>query len=124
MMTLVDMTLAAEHAAAVARLDADLVIAASGSPDFDVHQLRSRAVSAYRAALATGAGKPSDSSWNLLALTVNAYVARVEATARTRDATRSPRATGLTRLRAAAGTSRSSPQHRRLSADTRRPAPS
>ena len=86
MMTLVDMTLAAEHAAAVARLDADLVIASSGSPDFDVHQLRSRAVSAYRAALSAGAGKPADSSWNVLALTVNAYVARVEATARTRDA--------------------------------------
>lgn len=80
------MTLIAEHAGAVARLDADLVIAAGGSAEYDVHHLRRRAVSAYRTALATAAGKPFHPSWAVLASSVNAFTARIGSSARTRDA--------------------------------------
>jgi hypothetical protein len=86
MTSLIDMTLIAEHAGGVARLDADLVIAASGSMEYDVHQLRRRAVTAYRSALSAAAGKPFHPSWNVLALAVGAFVTCVEKSARTHDA--------------------------------------
>ena len=86
MTSLVDMTLIAEHAGGVARLDADLVIAASGSMEYDVHQLRRRVVTAYRSALAAAAGKPFHPSWTALALSVDAFITHVEASVRARDA--------------------------------------
>jgi hypothetical protein len=86
MTSLVDMTLIAEHAGGVARLDADLVIAASGSMEYDVHQARRRVVTAYRSALSAAAGKPFHPSWNALALAVGAFVTHVETSARTHDA--------------------------------------
>lgn len=86
MTTLVDMTLIAEHAGAVARLDADLVIAAGGSSEYDVHHLRRRVVSAYRNALVTAAGKPFHPSWVVLASSVSAFTACIGSSVRTRDA--------------------------------------
>jgi hypothetical protein len=86
MMSLVDMTLVAEHAAVVARLEADLVIAASGNGEHEVHQLRRRVLTAYRSALSAAAGKPFHPNWGVLAQSVDAFVARVGASARTHDA--------------------------------------
>jgi hypothetical protein len=86
MMSLVDMTLMAEHAGAIARLDADLVIATSGITEYDVHQLRRRVISAYRNALVTAAGKPFHPDWTALALSVTAFVARAGTSARIGEA--------------------------------------
>lgn len=86
MMTLVDMTLIAEHAAAVARLDADLVIASNGSTGQELQVLRRRALSAYRTALSSAAGAPFDPCWNVLALCVDTFVAHAEAGTQSRDA--------------------------------------
>ena len=86
MTTLVDMSLIAEHAGAVARLDADLVIASGGNAEYVTHQLRRRVVSAYRHALAAAAGKPFHPSWGVLASAIGAFVACVADSVRTRDA--------------------------------------
>ncbi len=85
-MKLVDMTLMAEHAGVVARLDADLTIAAGSTGEYDVHRLRQRVVSAYRSALSVAAGKPFHPSWNTLALSVDAFVTHLDGSARTHDA--------------------------------------
>lgn len=67
-----------EFDAAVARFDADLIIAASGvSAALGTNRLRRRAVAVYRNALHSAAGHPFDSRWLLLALIVDAFVARV-----------------------------------------------
>lgn len=76
-----------EAAAALARLDADLVIAAGGAvAGSDLQTVRRRVLAAYRRALAEAAGKPFDARWNLLALTVATYVARIPDGPRSYDA--------------------------------------
>jgi hypothetical protein len=67
-----------EFDAAVARFDADLIIAANGSSAaVGARRLRRRAVTVYRNALDFAAGHPFDPRWFLLALIVDAFVARV-----------------------------------------------
>jgi hypothetical protein len=78
------MTLApanAEHAAAVARLEADLFIATpAGLPQpKDV-------VAAYRRALAEAAGRPFDPRWTALGLTLGAFIARIQSRPRSNAA--------------------------------------
>ena len=89
----------AEYDAAVARFDADLVIAAGAErAALGTHRLRQRAVSVYRNALNTAAGRPYDPRWRTLELVVDAFVERI------RTAPRSPEAAAaferLHRLRA------------------------
>jgi hypothetical protein len=65
----------AEHVAAVARLDADLLIASGGAGHApDVHDLRRHVSAAYRRALAGAAGVPADPRWNDLARAVGSFV--------------------------------------------------
>ncbi|HEV8019694.1 MAG TPA: hypothetical protein VGP41_00440 [Candidatus Lustribacter sp.] len=68
-----------EHEAALARMDADLTIAASHMPANvrEVHFLRRRVLAAYRDALGEAAGVPLDPRWNVLALTIAAFVTRI-----------------------------------------------
>jgi hypothetical protein len=70
---------------ALARLDDDLAaitraatlaVAVTAEVLEHLHLLRRRALAAYRDALARAAGRPNDPSWNVLALTVAAFVAR------------------------------------------------
>jgi hypothetical protein len=76
-----------EAAGALARLDADLVIAASGAEGaLDLQVMRRRVIAAYRSALTEAAGEPFDSRWNVLALTVASYVASLAVGLRSRDA--------------------------------------
>jgi hypothetical protein len=65
-----------EGAAAVARLDADLAVAAATG---ELQDLRRRAVGAYRNALAHAAGRPDDPRWHDLARTVATFAAGVPA---------------------------------------------
>lgn len=77
----------AEYDAAVARFDADLVIAAGAAQAaHGTHTLRRRAVSVYRNALATAAGHPYDPRWQILELMVDAFVQRIRSVPRTPDA--------------------------------------
>jgi len=68
----------AEFAAAVARLDADLRIAAP-----DLQMLRRHAVGAYRSALDGAAGSAFDPHWTALALAVASFIANIPAGPRT-----------------------------------------
>lgn len=74
--------LIAEHRASVERLDDDLVAvirAASddGETDELLRLLRRRVIAAYRDALVGAAGRPFDTPWHILALSVAAFVARI-----------------------------------------------
>jgi hypothetical protein len=93
------MTLAAEHTAALARLDADLVIAAAAATGdaADLHILRRRVVAAYRSAL-YAAGIPADPRWDVFAVCVSDFVARLTASPRSADAESALRRLKLLRL--------------------------
>jgi hypothetical protein len=81
------MTLAAEHTAALARLDADLAIAAGAAAGdaADLHILRRRVVAAYRSAL-YAAGMPADPRWDVFAVSVSDFVAHLTGIPRSADA--------------------------------------
>ena len=95
-----------EHQAALARLDADLAIAASHTPANvrEVHFLRRRVLTAYRDALAGAAGVPLDPRWNALALTITAFVTRIADGPHSRAATAALDRLRFTPLRVVAGT--------------------
>lgn len=76
-----------EFEAAVARFDADLIIAATGSPAaLRTNRLRRRALAVYRNALDFAAGRPHDPRWGILSLIVDEFIARVGNESRTPDA--------------------------------------
>jgi hypothetical protein len=93
------MTLAAEHTAALARLDADLAIAAGAATGdaAHLHLLRRRVVAAYRSAL-YAAGMPADPRWDILAVCVSDFIARLTSTSRSADAASALRRLKLLRL--------------------------
>jgi len=78
-----------EHSAAVARLDADLTIAATGfsGNGRTLQSLRRQVLDAYRSALAAAAGIPADPHWHVLAINVGTFIARVSGSARSQHAT-------------------------------------
>lgn len=71
-----------DEAAALARLDADLAIAAGTR---ELQALRRNAVAAYRDALTYAAGQANDPHWFVLIGTVAEFIARVPAGRRTRE---------------------------------------
>jgi hypothetical protein len=77
-----------EHSAALARLDADLAIAATGftGNGRTLHSLRRQVLDAYRSALAAAAGIPSDPHWHVLAIGVGTFIACVSVGARSQHA--------------------------------------
>jgi hypothetical protein len=77
-----------EYSAAVARLDADLAIAATGftGNGRTLHSLRREVLDAYRSALAAAAGIPSDPHWHVLAIGVGTFIACVSVGARSQHA--------------------------------------
>jgi hypothetical protein len=89
----------AEQTAALARLDADLAIAATAAAGdvLDLHFLRRRAGAAYRNALAGAAGRPADPRWNVLAHTVSTFIARLTGAPRSQDAAAAIRRLNLLR---------------------------
>jgi hypothetical protein len=90
----------AEQTAALARLDADLAIAATAADGdvLDLHFLRRRAGDAYRNALAGAAGRPADPRWNVLAHTVSTFIARLTGAPQSKDAAAAIRRLSLLRL--------------------------
>jgi len=73
-----------EYDAAVARFDADLMIAASCSPAaLGTNRVRYRAATAYRSALSFAAGRPFDPRWGVLVLIVDEFITRVGSGPRT-----------------------------------------
>jgi len=67
----------AEYDAAVARFEADLVLAAGAARAMGTHRLRRRAARIYRNALREAAGRPHDPRWSILELVVDAFVERI-----------------------------------------------
>ncbi len=77
-----------EHSAAVARLDADLAIAATGftGNGRTLHAVRREVLDAYRCALAAAAGIAHDPHWHVLAIGVGTFIACVSGSARSQHA--------------------------------------
>jgi hypothetical protein len=77
-----------EHSAALARLDADLAIAATGftGNGRTLQSLRRKVLDAYRFALATAAGIPADPHWHVLAISLGTFIACISGRPRLQEA--------------------------------------